>query len=57
MMDIKVLASGSSGNCYYVSDGNSSVLIECGIKIDQIRKGCGFRLSEIKACLISHEHF
>jgi phosphoribosyl 1,2-cyclic phosphodiesterase len=56
-MDIKVLASGSSGNCYYVSDGNSSVLIECGIKIDQIRKGCGFRLSEIKACLISHEHF
>ena len=30
--------------------------MECGIKIDQIRKGCGFRLSEIKACLISHEH-
>ena len=53
-IEIKALASGSTGNCYLI---NSELMIECGIKIDQIRKGCGFRLSEIKACLISHEHF
>ena len=52
-MDIKALASGSAGNCYLI---NSELMIECGISIDRIRKGCGFRLSEIKACLISHEH-
>ena len=56
-MEIKVLASGSKGNAYMVSDGNTKLLLECGIKYKDIQKGCGFRLSEIKACLISHEHF
>jgi len=56
MIEIISLASGSQGNCYRVSDGRTPLLLECGIKIDQIRKGCGFRLTEIKACLISHEH-
>ena len=53
-MDIKALASGSTGNCYLI---NSELMIECGISYKQIQKGCGYRLSEIKACLISHEHF
>ena len=56
MIEFTPYASGSSGNCYRVSDGRTPLLLECGIKIDQIRKGCGFRLSEIRACLISHEH-
>lgn len=55
-MDIKVIASGSSGNCYRISDGQTSLLLECGISIREIRKGLGFRLNEISACLISHEH-
>ena len=55
-MDIKVLASGSSGNCYYVSDGDSPVLIECGLPWKQIQQGIGFRTSELAGCLISHEH-
>jgi phosphoribosyl 1,2-cyclic phosphodiesterase len=57
MIEIAPYASGSRGNCYRVTDGRTPLLLECGIKIDQIRKGCGYRLSEIKACLISHEHF
>jgi len=56
MITFASFASGSTGNCYRITDGRTPLLLECGIKIDQIRKGCGFRLSEIKACLISHEH-
>lgn len=55
-MEIKVLASGSKGNAYMVSDGNTKLLLECGIPIQQIKQGLGFRLSEIVGCLISHEH-
>lgn len=55
-MDIKVLASGSSGNCYYVSDGDSPVLIECGLPWKQIQQGIGFRTLELAGCLVSHEH-
>ncbi|MDD5092825.1 MAG: MBL fold metallo-hydrolase [Dehalococcoidia bacterium] len=56
MIDIKVLASGSTGNCYRISDGKIPLLIEAGIPIDRIRKGVDFKLSEIQGCLISHAH-
>ncbi len=56
MIDIRVLASGSTGNCYFVTDGSTSLLLECGISFKEIRRGLNFRTSEIAACLVSHEH-
>lgn len=50
------LASSSHGNCYVVSDGETSILLECGISFRRIKKGLGFDLSAIRACLVSHEH-
>lgn len=55
-MDIKVLASGSSGNCYHISDGTTELLLDAGISIKQIRIGCDFRLHRVKAALITHYH-
>jgi len=56
MLNIKVLASGSSGNLYRIDDGNTALLLEAGIKLRDIRKGLDFKLSQIAGCLISHEH-
>ncbi len=53
---IKALASGSSGNCYWISDSTTPILIEAGISIDRIRKGVDFKLHEIQGCLVSHSH-
>ena len=55
-MDIKVLASGSAGNCYWISDGVTPLLLDPGISIKRIREGLGFKLGEVAGCLISHEH-
>jgi len=55
-MDIKILASGSSGNAYHISDGKTSLLLDAGISIKRIQIGIGFRLSQVSAALISHEH-
>lgn len=55
-MEISVLASGSSGNCYHVDDGRSALLIECGIPWAKIQKALAFRTYRIAACLVSHEH-
>ena len=55
-MDIKVIASGSSGNCYRVSDGETSLLLDAGIPFKRIQAGCGFRTSEIHGCLVTHRH-
>jgi phosphoribosyl 1,2-cyclic phosphodiesterase len=56
MIDIKVLASSSKGNCYHVTDGSTSLLLECGIKFKEIQKALNFQTSSIAGCLISHEH-
>jgi len=55
-IEIKALASGSTGNAYWVTDGQTPVLLECGIPIKKIREGCDFRLHEIEACFVSHGH-
>lgn len=55
-MEIKVLASSSRGNCYRVSDGSTPLLLECGIRMQEIKQKLNFRLSEIAACFVSHEH-
>lgn len=55
-MTFTSLASSSHGNCYVVSDGETSILLECGVSFRRIKKGLGFDLSAIRACLVSHEH-
>lgn len=56
MIDIKTIATGSTGNCYRITDGKTVLIIECGIPFKKIRKAFGFKLSEVSACLITHEH-
>lgn len=55
-MKIKVIGSGSSGNCYRIDDGKTALLLECGLPIKKIKEGCDFNLSSIAGCLVTHEH-
>jgi phosphoribosyl 1,2-cyclic phosphodiesterase len=55
-MKFESYASSSSGNCYAVSDGQTRVLLECGVSHKKLQKLSGFSLSEFKACFVSHEH-
>lgn len=56
MIEIVPLASGSRGNCYWLTDGSTPLLLEAGIQFKEIQKGLNFRIAEIASCLISHEH-
>jgi len=56
MIEIKTLATGSKGNCYYITDGHTPLLLEAGINFKQIRQALNFKTSDIAACLITHEH-
>lgn len=56
-MDIKVIASGSAGNCYLITDSlGNKLLLECGITFSRLLKSVGFDLKSIQGCLVTHEH-
>ncbi len=52
------LASGSRGNCTFIGDERSGVLIDCGLSTRQIERrmdAVGLR-ANIEAVLVTHEH-
>src|SRR5690606_18032539 len=53
---VRVLASSSAGNAYWISDGQTPLLIECGIRVQDLRERLRFGLASLGACLLSHEH-
>lgn len=53
------ISSGSSGNCYLVSDGETSVLIDAGISGKKIVEGIEYideDRNKVKGILVTHEH-
>ena len=55
-MRFEALASSSHGNAYIVSDRETRILLECGLSRRKLQQLSGFRLSDITACVVSHEH-
>ncbi|NLL06799.1 MAG: MBL fold metallo-hydrolase [Clostridiaceae bacterium] len=59
MMKFCSLYSGSSGNCLFVSDGKTKILVDCGMsgkRIIEALVAIGENPSELSAVLVSHEH-
>ncbi|HEX2866524.1 MAG TPA: MBL fold metallo-hydrolase [Ignavibacteriales bacterium] len=56
MIDVKVLGSSSSGNCYILTAEKEVLLLECGIHAKKIMHGLNFNVSNVAGCLITHEH-
>lgn len=56
MFTIQTIGTGSTGNCYRISDGSTDLLLEAGLPAHTVNAAIGYRLSQIKALLISHEH-
>jgi phosphoribosyl 1,2-cyclic phosphodiesterase len=58
-LHITSLNSGSNGNCYYVGNNTTAVLVDVGIscrEVEKRMKKLGLPLKNIKAIFISHEH-
>lgn len=55
-MRFQSLASSSKGNAYLVNDGDTHLLVECGLTHKKLLQLIGFDLSSVDACLITHEH-
>lgn len=60
MVELCALASGSNGNCYYIGNETSAILIDIGItynKLVERFEQANLQISKVNAVFISHEHF
>jgi phosphoribosyl 1,2-cyclic phosphodiesterase len=56
-MQLIVINSNSAGNAYVLrSETGEALLIECGVRFQDIKKALGFNLGKVVGCLVSHEH-
>lgn len=56
MISIKSFGSSSDGNGYLIDDGNSQLLIECGVSLKKILPLMKHNLTKVAGLLVSHEH-
>ena len=56
-MRFKCGGSGSSGNCYSLTDDNGKVLLlDAGINLPEIKKLVDWKVGDISGCFITHCH-
>ena len=58
-LEIYTLASGSKGNCTYLRYGDTSILIDQGLSLKELRVRANYRgidLSQTDALFVTHEH-
>jgi phosphoribosyl 1,2-cyclic phosphodiesterase len=59
MMEITVLASGSSGNAALIRTGNATLLVDAGLSARELGRRletCGVLPGELDGILVTHEH-
>lgn len=55
-MKLTCINSNSKGNAYILHNGEEALLLECGVRFDEIKKALQFNLKKVVGCLITHEH-
>lgn len=55
-MFMKIINSGSSGNCYVLGSGKEFLIIETGVPFRDVKEAIGYQTSKIVGVLSSHEH-
>ena len=55
-MKLKVIGSGSSGNCYVLDSGEEILILEAGVPFSEVKEAIDYQTSKIVAVLYSHSH-
>ena len=56
-MLLKTIATGSSGNCHaLITDTGEILLLDLGENEKKIKKGIGWRISDVVGAIVTHKH-
>lgn len=53
-MELKVLASGSTGNCYILQNDSEALILEAGVPYIEVLRA--LKTKNVVGCLVTHEH-
>lgn len=55
-MQLIVVSSGSSGNCYLLTVGKETLILDAGCRFREVKIALGFNIRPIKGVVVTHEH-
>jgi phosphoribosyl 1,2-cyclic phosphodiesterase len=55
-MKLRILGSSSRGNSYILENDREALLLEAGIRAEEVKRALGFNISKVKGMLVSHSH-
>lgn len=55
-MDVKVISTGSGANTYLTQHNADMLLLDAGVKYEDILKATNYEVSKINGALITHHH-
>ena len=56
MLTIKVLSTGSQGNCYLLTLDNETLILDCGLPMKDIKKGLNYNIMGVSGVAVTHSH-
>ena len=55
-MNLHIIGSGSSGNCYVLEADGEALLIEAGERYADVKKALRWNVGKLVGCIVSHRH-
>jgi phosphoribosyl 1,2-cyclic phosphodiesterase len=56
-MQLKVISTGSNGNCLLIENNKKYVMLDCGAPFKSVLKAVDFKVNDIDFCFAGHKHF
>lgn len=56
MMHLKVLGSGSDGNCYLLENERECLVLDAGVSFAEVKKALNFNVRKIVGVAVTHSH-
>lgn len=53
---LRILGSSSAGNCYLLEAEKECLILECGIRVQEVKKALNFDLWKVVGCIATHRH-
>jgi len=55
-MKLRVINTGSIGNCYLFEANDTTLIVECGVRFEDVKKTLNHNFDKVIGAILTHEH-